>query len=107
MAGYDVVFRQPDRDSTADAYVQNVRSDLKTTKSDSLSNIKRQVTRKRRKQGPNFVLDISDSPLPLADVAGAMQNLCDEYPDDEIASMMIVDGAVVVLAGREVPEWRL
>jgi Contact-dependent growth inhibition CdiA C-terminal domain len=108
--GFIVVFRQADEESTADAHVNGVRTDFKSSSSDNIRNIRRQITKRRSKQGPCYVLDITASSLVAGQVTAAMQRLCEEFAE-EIASIMVVGerGAttVIEMAGKEVPEWRM
>lgn len=111
--GFHVVFRQPDELSTADAFVNAVRTEFKWSSSSRPGNIKRQITRKRNLKGPRYVLDTTHSPLPIDRVVALARQLCDEFADGQIASIMVIDqpeatGSVLMqIVGEEVPQWRL
>lgn len=107
--GFHVVFRAPDDESTADAYVNGVRTEFKRSSSPNPDSIERRITRKRKLKGPRYVLDVTGSPSPISEVVALTRRLCDRYPHDGIASIMVIDGSTepvtIVLVGEEVPQW--
>jgi hypothetical protein len=109
--GFHVVFRRPNDESTADAYVNGVRAEFKWSSSSNPDSIERRITRKRKLKGPRYVLDVTGSPLTISEVALLAQRLCERYPRDGIASIMMVDGSTkpvtIEKAGEEVPQWRM
>lgn len=108
--GFHVVFRRPDDHSTADAYVNGMRTEFKRSSSGNPDSIERRIRRKRKLKGPRYVLDVTDSPLPVSKLTPLMQRLCARFRG-EITSIMVVDGSTepitVALAGEEVPLWRM
>jgi hypothetical protein len=109
--GFHVVFRRPNDESTADAYVNGVRAEFKRSSSSNPDGIERRITRKRKLKGPRYVLDVTGSPLAINEVQVLAQRLCERYPHDGIASIMIIDGSTepvaIEMAGEEVPQWRM
>jgi hypothetical protein len=109
--GFDVVFRQPMGQHTSDAYVNGMRAEFKWSSSPSSGSVKRRVSRGRKKQGPRYVLDVSESPLLIEQVVSIVQQLCDTFPDDQIATIVIIDEQSVSGPGlvrtvkEEVPQW--
>ena len=109
--GFDVVFRQPVGQHTSDAYVNGMRAEFKWSSSTNPGNVKRRISRGRKKQGPRYVLDTTESPLAIDQVVSIAQQLCDAFPDDQIATIVVIDelgisGPVLMrIAGEEVPQW--
>ena len=110
--GFDVVFRQPIGQHTSDAYVNGMRAEFKWSSSTTPGNVKRRISTGRRKQGPRYVLDTSESPLVIDQVVSLAQQLCDTFRDDQIATIVVIDeqgmtGPVFMrTVGGEVPQWQ-
>ncbi|BBZ10529.1 hypothetical protein [Mycobacterium branderi] len=57
------------------------------------------------------MLDTSESPLLIERVVSLAQQLYDAFPDDQIATILVIDesragGAVQIrIVGEEVPQW--
>lgn len=109
--GHDVTFREPvDPTKTSDAFVGGVRAEFKSPESASRNTIMKAVSKKRYKQGPRFVLDLSRSAMSLDNGEQLARDLVRQYRDDGISTIMVIEKAgdgrpQQRIVGEEVPEW--